>query len=120
MVQSQPSSNCAGSPPFCGTATVDLSTPEMKDVRGTLEFRVAGQDAADNKGSAGSGLKVTRWKWVFDAGIAISGNPAVGNRGTLLLRHQHQRLPLGGPWLSWPMAPRNGRPPREMLSAMWR
>jgi hypothetical protein len=77
----QPGGNCSGNPLFCGTATVDLSAPEMRDVRGSMDFRVEGQDAVGNHGSAAAGLKVTRWKWGFDSAGPISGSPAVGARG---------------------------------------
>jgi hypothetical protein len=77
----QPGGTCVGSPPFCGTATVDLFVPEMNAFRGTMQFQVNGTDAAGNPGTASEGLKVTRWRWAFDAGGAISGTPAIGARG---------------------------------------
>ncbi len=77
----QPGGTCNGGPPFCGTATVDLSVPEMNAFRGTMEFQVTGADAAGNSGTATEGLRVTRWKWAYDAGGPISGSPAVGTRG---------------------------------------
>jgi len=81
----QPGGTCDGSPVFCGNVTMDLSVPEMRDVRGTMEFRVQGQDAVGNRGSASAGLKVTRWKWAFDAPGRIDGTPAIGHRGTIYL-----------------------------------
>ncbi len=82
-VKVQPGGTCDGSPAFCGNVTVDLSTLEMKDVRGTVGFQVEGVDAAGNHGSKSAGLKVTRWKWAFDAAGPISGSPAVGARGSV-------------------------------------
>ena len=56
----------------------------MKDGRGTMDFRVEGVDAAGNRGTANAGLKVTRWKWAFEAGAGrILGTPAIGQRGTV-------------------------------------
>lgn len=81
----QPGGSCSGAPPFCGTVTVDLSVPEMRDVRGTMDFRIEGVDAAGNKGTANTGLEVTRWKWTFDAVGEILGTPAVGNRGAVYI-----------------------------------
>jgi hypothetical protein len=81
----QPGGNCSGGPAFCGTVAVDLSAPEMRDVRGTMDFRVEGVDAAGNKGTASAGLKVTRWKWAFDAVGEILGTPAIGNRGAIYI-----------------------------------
>jgi len=79
----QPGGACQGSPAFCGSAVVDLSLPEMRDVRGTMDFRVEGRDAAGNRGFASAGLKVTRWKWALDAAGNILGTPAVGNTGAI-------------------------------------
>ncbi|MGZ3385836.1 MAG: hypothetical protein ACXVB5_13100, partial [Isosphaeraceae bacterium] len=81
----QPGGTCDGNPAFCGNVTVDLSTLEIKDVRGTADFQVGGVDAAGNHGSKSAGLKVTRWKWAFDAAGNISGSPAVGARGFVYL-----------------------------------
>jgi hypothetical protein len=79
----QPGGTCNGSPAFCGNVTVDLSTLDMRDVRGSADFQVAGVDAVGNRGTKSAGLKVTRWKWAFDAAGPISGSPAVGTRGVI-------------------------------------
>jgi outer membrane protein assembly factor BamB len=79
----QPVSTCPESPPFCGTATVDFSVPEMRAVRGTMELQVEGQDNAGNRGAKNAQVKVTRWKWAFNAGGNILGTPAIGNKGTI-------------------------------------
>lgn len=79
----QPGSGCDGGPVFCGHVTVDLSTLDMRDVRGTADFRVEGQDGAGNHASANSGLKVTRWRWAFESAGAIKGAPAVGGKGAV-------------------------------------
>jgi len=76
-------SGCTGSPAFCGSTIVNLSTPEMSVFRGTMDFRVEGQDSVGNRGSKAAGLKVTRWKWAFNAAGAINSTPAVGSRGTV-------------------------------------
>ncbi|MFL5346807.1 MAG: hypothetical protein ACJ8AT_18655 [Hyalangium sp.] len=81
----QPGGTCDGSPAFCGNVTVDLSTLDMRDIHGTADFQVAGVDAVGNPGSKSAGLKVTRWKWAFDAAGPISGSPAVGARGFVYL-----------------------------------
>jgi hypothetical protein len=80
-----PGGTCDGAPAFCGTATVDLSLPEMSDVRGGMNFQVEGRDAAGNSGSKAAELKVTRWKWAFDSAGTILGTPAVGNRGAVYI-----------------------------------
>jgi hypothetical protein len=79
----QPGGTCAGSPPFCGTVTVDLSLPEMKEFRGTMQFQVEGADTAGNRGTASGSLKVTRWKWAFDGLGPIKASPAVGEKGVV-------------------------------------
>lgn len=79
----QPGGSCNGNPVFCGNVTLDLSTLDMKDVRGSADFQVTGVDAVGNRGSASAGLKVTRWKWAFDAAGNIAGSPAVGARGVV-------------------------------------
>jgi hypothetical protein len=81
-VELQPAGTC-GASPFCRTATVEFSTLEMSAFRGTMEFRVEGQDGAGNRGSAMGGLKVTRWKWAYGGVGNIVGSPSVGARGTL-------------------------------------
>jgi hypothetical protein len=77
----QPGGTCAGGTPFCGTATVNLSLPEMKEFRGTMQLQVEGADAAGNSGTASAGVKVTRWKWAFDGLGLIKASPAVGEKG---------------------------------------
>ncbi|WP_169787165.1 PQQ-binding-like beta-propeller repeat protein [Hyalangium minutum] len=79
----QAGGTCEGSPVFCGTATVDLYEPEMREFRGTMQFRVEGVDAAGNRGSATAGLKVTRWKWAFDGAGLIKASPALGEKGVV-------------------------------------
>jgi hypothetical protein len=79
----QPGGTCDGSPPFCGTATVNLSLPEMREFRGTMQFLAEGTDAAGNPGSVKEGLKVTRWKWAFDGLGPIKVSPAVGEKGVV-------------------------------------
>ncbi len=79
----QPATTCGGSPPFCQSATLDFSTPEMVAFRGTMTLRVTGQDAAGNMASATQSLAVTRWKWAFDAAGNILGTPAIGARGAV-------------------------------------
>ncbi|KFE68569.1 PQQ-binding-like beta-propeller repeat protein [Hyalangium minutum] len=79
----QAGGTCDGSPVFCGTATVDLYEPEMREFRGTMQFQVEGVDAAGNRGSATVGLKVTRWKWAFDGGGTIKASPALGEKGVV-------------------------------------
>ena len=74
---------CPGGFAFCGSTPVDLSKPEMRIFRGTLRFRVEGQDAAGNQGLASGEVKVSRWKWAFDAAGVIPSPPAIGARGTL-------------------------------------
>jgi hypothetical protein len=74
---------CDGSPPFCGTATVNLALPEMREFRGTMQFLAEGTDTAGNPGSVKKGLKVTRWKWAFDGAGAIKASPAVGEKGVV-------------------------------------
>lgn len=74
---------CTGTPPFCRSATVALSTPEMKAFRGTMVLRVTGVDVANNQGTASKNLPVTRWKWAFDAVDNLVSTPAVGGRGTV-------------------------------------
>ncbi|HEX8701548.1 MAG TPA: PQQ-binding-like beta-propeller repeat protein, partial [Myxococcaceae bacterium] len=41
------------------------------------------QDTAGNPGSARAELKVTRWKWAFEAASLIRGSPALGEKGTV-------------------------------------
>jgi hypothetical protein len=74
---------CSGSPAFCGTATVNLSGPEMKEFRGTMQLRAEGRDVAGNPGSGTGGVQVTRWKWAFDGGGAIKASPALGEKGVV-------------------------------------
>ncbi len=77
----QPGGTCGGSPPFCGTATVNLALPEMKEFRGTMQLQVEGADTAGNSSTASAGVKVTRWKWAFDGLAPIKTSPAVGEKG---------------------------------------
>jgi hypothetical protein len=79
----QPATTCAGSPLFCGTATVDLSVPEMKEFRGSMKFQVEGADTAGNSNTASANLKVTRWKWAFEGASPIKVSPAVGEKGVV-------------------------------------
>jgi len=82
----QPGGLCGGSPAYCGTATVNLSLPEMRAFRGTMQFLVEGTDAAGNRGSMSEGLKVTRWKWAFSVPTGtIRTSPAVGEQGTVYI-----------------------------------
>ncbi|MDY7227664.1 hypothetical protein [Hyalangium rubrum] len=74
---------CEGAPAFCASATVNLSVPEMRAFRGTMELRVKGQDGAGNEGTATRPLKVTRWKWGFAASANILSTPAVGAQGVV-------------------------------------
>lgn len=74
---------CDGSPPFCRSATVNLSVPEMRAFRGIMVLRVTGADGAGNVGTASKDVKVTRWKWAFDATESIFSTPAVGAQGTI-------------------------------------
>jgi hypothetical protein len=78
-----PGGTCEGSPPFCQIATLDLSQPEMSAFRGSMFLHVRGQDGAGNVSTASQELKVTRWKWAFDAAGNILGTPAIGNKGTV-------------------------------------
>jgi hypothetical protein len=72
--------------PYCGTATVDLSKPELKAFRGAFGLTVTGMDRAGNQGSGDGGVTVTRWKWVnavtYGAWQARA-TPAVGTTGTV-------------------------------------
>jgi hypothetical protein len=76
--------SCPGGVAFCSTVTVNLYEPEMRAFRGTMTFRVDGQDGVGNRTSASAGLKVTRWKWAFD-GVSgtIKGSPAIGDKGSV-------------------------------------
>ena len=80
----QPAGNC-GSSPFCRVGVVNLSTLEMSAFRGTVMFRVEGEDEARNRGSSTAGLNVTRWKWAYDGLGNIAGTPAVGSLGTVYI-----------------------------------
>ncbi|SEL04359.1 Outer membrane protein assembly factor BamB, contains PQQ-like beta-propeller repeat [Stigmatella aurantiaca] len=83
-VDMQPRTSCPGGQPVCGEKAVDLAVPEMSDFRGTMVFRAKGQDRAGNEGqSAELPLRVTRWKWAFDAAGRIEGTPALGNQGLI-------------------------------------
>ncbi|MDC0713047.1 hypothetical protein POL68_31585 [Stigmatella sp. ncwal1] len=83
-VDLQKRTSCPGGQPVCGEKVVDLSAPEMSDFRGAMRFQASGQDGAANLGtSAEVQLRVTRWKWMFEAVTAIHGTPAVGNMGTV-------------------------------------
>jgi hypothetical protein len=80
----QPAGTC-GSSPFCRVGVVNLSTLEMNAFRGTVMFRVEGEDEARNPGSATAGLNVTRWKWAYEGLGSIAGTPAVGSLGTVYI-----------------------------------
>ncbi|SEL26349.1 Outer membrane protein assembly factor BamB, contains PQQ-like beta-propeller repeat [Stigmatella aurantiaca] len=83
-VDMQPRTSCLGGQPVCGEKAVDLAVPEMSDFRGAMVFRAKGRDRAGNEGqSAELPLRVTRWKWVFDAAGRIEGTPALGNQGLI-------------------------------------
>ncbi|WP_225413456.1 dickkopf-related protein [Stigmatella hybrida] len=83
-VDMQQRTSCPGGHPVCGEKAVDLAVPEMSDFRGAMVFRVKGQDRAGNEGqSAELPLRVTRWKWAFDAAGKIEGTPAIGNQGLI-------------------------------------
>jgi hypothetical protein len=85
-VELQTRTSCPGGQPVCGEKIVELSVPEMSGFRGAMVFRVKGQDRAGNEGqSADSSLRVTRWKWAFDAAGRIEGIPAIGNQGLVYL-----------------------------------
>lgn len=79
----QPATTCPDSPPFCQSATLDFSLPEMVAFRGNMTLRVTGRDAAGNTASATRSVPVTRWKWAFDPAGNILGTPAIGSRGTI-------------------------------------
>ena len=79
----QPATTCPDSPPFCQSATLDFSVPEMLAFRGNMVLQVTGQDAAGNSASATRSVAVTRLKWVFEPMGNILGTPAIGSRGTI-------------------------------------
>jgi outer membrane protein assembly factor BamB len=79
-----PAGTC-GASPYCGAVTVDLSTLDMRAFRGTMVFRVEGQDGAGNRGTDTADLPVTRWKWMYDGVGNIVGSPAVGAQGTVYI-----------------------------------
>ncbi|EAU69051.1 hypothetical protein [Stigmatella aurantiaca] len=83
-VDLQPRTSCPSGQPVCGEKIVDLSVPEMSDFRGAMRFQASGQDRAGNSGtSAEAQLRVTRWKWAFEADGKIEGTPALGNLGLI-------------------------------------
>ncbi|SEU24957.1 PQQ-binding-like beta-propeller repeat protein [Stigmatella erecta] len=83
-VDMQRRTSCPGGQPVCGEKAVDLSVPEMSGFRGAMVFRAKGQDRAGNEGqSAELPLRVTRWKWAFEADGRIEGTPALGNQGLI-------------------------------------
>jgi hypothetical protein len=83
-VDMQPRADCPGGQPVCGEKSVDLSVPEMSSFRGAMTFRVTGQDRSGNKGqSTEMLLRVTRWRWAFDAAGRVEGTPAIGSRGLI-------------------------------------
>jgi hypothetical protein len=85
-VNMQKRTSCPGGQPVCGEKIVDLSVLEMSGFRGAMVFRAKGQDRVGNEGqSADLSLRVTRWKWAFDAAGQIEGTPAIGNQGLVYL-----------------------------------
>lgn len=75
------SSDCGAR--YCATVTVDLAAAEMRAFRGEMKLVVAGADPAGNVGIKQNALKVTRWKWAYDAGGKVKATPAIGANGTL-------------------------------------
>jgi hypothetical protein len=71
--------------PYCATALVDLSLPDMNAFRGTFGLIVTGTDRAGNVGTTDAGVTVTRWKWGFRTldGFSIRTSPAIGSSGTV-------------------------------------
>lgn len=71
--------------PFCATAPVDFSVPDMNAFRGTFNLVVTGTDRAGNQGTTDAGVMVTRWKWKFQTldGLTIRTSPTIGSSGTV-------------------------------------
>jgi len=71
--------------PYCATAQVDLSQPDMNAFRGTFGLSVVGTDRAGNVGRTDGGVTGTRWKWAFQTPdrLPIQTSPAIGSAGTV-------------------------------------